>query len=65
MRTSVVALFVLGTALSGPVSAVAQALPSIRDVFRNALPSVAVIRATGSEVSARTGGVSRFEETGA
>src|SRR5213593_527031 len=65
MRTPVAALFALSVAVGVPTSACAQAPPSIRDVFRNALPSVAVIRAAGSEVSARTGGVSRFRETGA
>jgi serine protease Do len=65
MRRSVTALLALSFALSLPARAAAQGPPSIRDVFRNALPSVAVIRATGSEVSARTGAVSRFKETGA
>jgi serine protease Do len=65
MRTAVMVLFALSVALGVATSAGAQAPPSIRDVFRNALPSVAVIRAAGSEVSARTGGVSRFRETGA
>ena len=37
---------------------------SVGDVFKKVLPSVAVIRAKGTEISARTGGVSSYKETG-
>jgi serine protease Do len=65
MRRAITTLLALSFALSLPAVAAAQGPPSVRDVFRNVLPSVAVIRATGSEVSARTGAVSSFRETGA
>jgi serine protease Do len=63
VRTLVAALFGLSVVAGLPVSGAAQA-PLLRDVFKKVVPSVAVIRATGTEISARTGGVSRFKETG-
>jgi serine protease Do len=64
MRALVALLFGISILPGLPVSAAAQA-PSVGDVFKNVIPSVAVIRAKGSEVSGRTGSVSRFTETGA
>jgi serine protease Do len=46
-----------------PDGAGAQA-PAVGDVFKKVLPSVAVIRAKGTEISSRTGGISSFKETG-
>ena len=46
--------------LAGPGDA---QTPAVGDVFKKVLPSVAVIRATGSEV-ARGGGTVQFKETG-
>ena len=38
--------------------------PTVGEVFRKVLPSVAVIRARGTEISSRTGDISSFTETG-
>jgi S1-C subfamily serine protease len=40
-------------------------VPTVGEVFRKVLPSVAVIRARGRQISARTGEISSFTETGA
>jgi serine protease Do len=49
--------------LVGLSAAHAQA-PTVGDVFKKVLSSVAVIRATGTEISPRTGAVSSFKEVG-
>jgi serine protease Do len=46
-----------------PAPASGQA-PTVGDVFKKVLPSVAVIRAKGTEISTRTGAVSTFNEVG-
>lgn len=63
MRALLAAWFGLIVVATVPVSAAAQA-PSVGEVFKKVIPSVAVIRVRGSEVSTRTGSVSRFKETG-
>jgi serine protease Do len=46
-----------------PAPASGQA-PTVGDVFKKVLPSVAVIRAKGTEISPRTGAISTFDEVG-
>jgi serine protease Do len=52
-----------GALLLGPAAPGTAQAPTVGDVFRKVLPSVAVIRATGSEV-ARGGGTVQFREVG-
>ncbi len=59
MRGVVIALLVLASSLAWAEPAPAQ---SVRDLFKRVAPSVAVIRATGRDVSA--GGLVQFKETG-
>jgi serine protease Do len=63
MRMLVAALLGPGVVAGIAVSAAAHG-PPVGEVFKKAIPSVAVIRASGTEVSARTGSASRFKETG-
>ena len=60
VRAAWFGLFVVATV---PVSAAAQA-PSVGEVFKKVISSVAVIRARGREVSTRTGSGSRLKDTG-
>src|SRR5262245_62238132 len=52
------------TVIALVASAGAAAAQTVGDVFKTVLPSVAVIRATGTEVSAQAGGAVRYKETG-
>src|SRR5262245_17165495 len=52
------------TVIALVASAGAAAAQTVGDVFNRVLPSVAVIRATGTEVSAQAGGAVRYKETG-
>jgi S1-C subfamily serine protease len=54
---------VCGVLAGGPAGGDAQV--PVGDVFRKVLPSVAVIRTRGTEVSSQTGVISSFQETGA
>ena len=51
------------TGLPGAVESQPGA-PAIGDVFKKVLPSVAVIRAKGTEISSQTGGIGSYKETG-
>jgi serine protease Do len=53
-----------GSLAIGLVVAAHAHAPMVGDVFKKVLPSVAVIRAQGTEISPRTGAVSTFKEVG-
>jgi serine protease Do len=63
MRALLAAWFSLIVVATVPVSVTAQA-PLVGDVFKKVIPSVAVIRARASDVSTRTGSVSRVKDAG-
>jgi S1-C subfamily serine protease len=63
MRASFAAWFGLIVVATVPVSATAQ-VPLVGEVFKQVIPSVAVIRARTSEVSTRTSSVSRVKDAG-
>jgi serine protease Do len=60
---AVASITILTALLLGPAVPGAAQTPTVGDVFKKVLPSVAVIRATGSEV-ARGGGTVQFKEVG-
>lgn len=63
MRGWVAIALVCGVLAGLPGDGGAQA-PPIGEVFRRVVPSVVVIRAKGTEISARTGSISTYTETG-
>jgi S1-C subfamily serine protease len=63
MRALLAAWFSLIVVATVPVSVTAQA-PLVGEVFKKVIPSVAVIRARASDVSTRTGSVSRVKDAG-
>jgi S1-C subfamily serine protease len=63
MRALLAAWFGLIVVATVPVSVTAQE-PLVGEVFKKVIPSVAVIRARASDVSTRTGSVSRVKDAG-